>query len=83
MNSKNKYAIGVDLGGTSIKLGIVSDNGKLVNKISVRTEAEKGPKKVIENIVSGINELTEKSKYKISRNWDRLPRCCYTRKRYS
>jgi len=61
-----KYAIGVDLGGTSIKLGIVSDNGKLVKKISARTEAEKGPKKVISNIVSGINELTEKSKYKIS-----------------
>jgi glucokinase len=66
MKNKNKYAIGVDLGGTSIKLGIVSNDGKLVNKISVRTEAEKGPKKVIENIVSGINELTEKSKYKIA-----------------
>jgi len=66
MTNKNKYAIGVDLGGTSIKLGIVSENGKLLNKHTVRTEAEKGPKKVIENIISGINELTEKSKYKIS-----------------
>jgi glucokinase len=66
MTNKNKYAIGVDLGGTSIKLGIVSDNGKLLKKHTVRTEAEKGPKKVIENIISGINELTEKSKYKIS-----------------
>jgi glucokinase len=66
MTNKNKYAIGVDLGGTSIKLGIVSDNGKLLKKHTVRTEAEKGPKKVIENIISGIKELTEKSKYKIS-----------------
>ena len=64
--NKNKYAIGVDLGGTSIKLGIVSDNGILLKKISVRTEAEKGPKTVIRNIVSGINELTANQKQKIS-----------------
>jgi len=66
MNKKQKYAIGVDLGGTSIKLGIVSDGGKLLKKISVRTEAEKGSKSVIKKIMAGINELTDKSKYEIS-----------------
>jgi len=65
MTNKIKYAIGVDLGGTTIKLGIVTNTGRLIKKISVRTEAEKGPKKVIENIISGINELNAKSKYKI------------------
>jgi len=65
MNKKQKYAIGVDLGGTSIKLGIVSQTGKLINKISVKTEAEKGPKKVVEKIVQGIHDLNEKSKHKI------------------
>ncbi len=65
MSQKDKYAIGVDLGGTSIKLGIVTNTGRLIKKISIRTEAEKGPKKVIDNIISGIKELTEKSKYKI------------------
>ncbi|HLG31949.1 MAG TPA: ROK family protein [Ignavibacteriaceae bacterium] len=52
-----KYAIGVDLGGTSIKLGIVTNSGRLIKKISLRTEAEKGPKKVLDNIKSGIGEL--------------------------
>lgn len=66
MTKDNKYAIGVDLGGSSIKLGIVSETGKLIKKISVKTEAEKGPKKVIDKIVQGINELTEKSKFKIT-----------------
>ena len=66
MTNNNKYAIGVDLGGTSIKLGIVTNTGKLLKKIAVRTEAEKGPKKVIGNIISGINELNDKSKYKIT-----------------
>lgn len=65
MIKKNKYAIGVDLGGTSIKLGIVTNTGRLIKKISVQTEAEKGPKRVIANIISGIIELTAKSKYKI------------------
>jgi glucokinase len=66
MKSKFKYAIGVDLGGSSIKLGIVTNTGKLIKKISMRTEAEKGPKKVTANVVSGINELIYKSKYKIT-----------------
>ncbi len=66
MIKKNKYAIGVDLGGTTIKLGIVTNNGKIINKISIRTEAEKGPKKVIANLISGINELTNNSKFKIT-----------------
>ena len=66
MTNKNKYAIGVDLGGTTIKLGIVTNTGRLIKKISVRTEPENGPKKVIGNIISGINELNAKSKYKIA-----------------
>jgi len=65
MTKKTKYAVGVDLGGTTIKLGIVTNTGRLIKKISVRTEAEKGPKKVIGNIISGINELNSKSKQKI------------------
>ena len=65
MTKNNKYAIGVDLGRTSIKMGIVTNTGRLIKKISVQTEAEKGPKKVIDNIISGIRELTAKSKYNI------------------
>jgi len=66
MNKKQKYAIGVDLGGTSIKLGIVSETGKLIEKISVKTEAEKGPEKVIEKITHSIRDLTQESKYNIN-----------------
>ncbi len=65
MNKISKYAVGVDLGGTSIKFGIVSDSGRIYQKTKLRTEADKGPKHVIENIKIGIRELTKKSKYKI------------------
>ena len=57
------YYIGIDLGGTSIKLGIVSDSGRIHKKTKLRTEAEKGPDKVIENIKVGIRELIKNSKY--------------------
>ena len=66
MTKKTKYAIGVDLGGTNIKLGIVTSTGRILKKISIRTEAEKGPRKVIDNIIAGINELTAVSKSRIS-----------------
>lgn len=65
MGKTEKYAIGVDLGGTNIKIGIVSDKGKLIKKTSLKTEAESGPKKVISNIQKGIEELLNKNKYKI------------------
>ena len=65
MVKSEKYAIGVDLGGTNIKIGIVTDKGKLLKKTSIKTEAEGGPKKVISNIIKGISEILSKNKYKI------------------
>lgn len=62
MNKKEKYAVGVDLGGTNIKLGIVSENGTIKRKTSIKSEAEKGPKTVIENIILGIHDISKKSK---------------------
>jgi len=60
-----KYAVGVDLGGTNIKIGIVSEKGNLVKHISIKTDADAGPKKVIANIIKGVELILEKNKYKI------------------
>lgn len=49
-----KYAVGVDLGGTTIKIGIVSQSGKIIKKLAVDTEAREGSRKVICNIKAGI-----------------------------
>ena len=62
---KNKYAIGVDIGGTNIKLGIISDAGKIVKKGMVETRAEGGPDIVISQIKKGITELLLKNDKKI------------------
>ncbi len=50
-------AIGVDLGGTRIKLGAVDDKGKLLHDCTIPTEAEHGPRRIVENIAKGIQSI--------------------------
>lgn len=65
MAKNEKYAVGVDLGGTSIKLGIVSNSGKIVKKHSLETKADEGPDAVISQMKKGIHEILKKNKLKI------------------
>ncbi len=48
------YAVGVDLGGTSIKVGLVTKKGKIIRKKELKSYAEKGPETVIKQIKKGI-----------------------------
>ncbi|MFN3135331.1 MAG: ROK family protein [Candidatus Kryptonium sp.] len=54
-----KFAIGVDLGGTFIKAGIVDETGNIVLENSIPTEAEKGPSHVIEQISKIAKKLAQ------------------------
>ena len=47
-----KYYVGIDLGGTFIKGGIVDDLGNIILSQKVPTESGNGPQKVIENIAN-------------------------------
>lgn len=55
MNSKQ--AIGVDVGGTTIKYGVVDLEGKISNAGRVPTRAEEGPAEVLRGVAQAINEL--------------------------
>ncbi|MGE5496640.1 MAG: ROK family protein [Syntrophothermus sp.] len=57
MPKNKKYVIGVDLGGTSIKVGVVTKEGKLVDKGFVDTLASEGPKTVVKQIIKGIDQV--------------------------
>ena len=65
-DKKNKFAIGIDIGGTNIKLGIISDSGKIVKKALVETRGEGGPGVVVSQIKKGISELLLKNDKKIA-----------------
>lgn len=59
---KLKYAVGVDLGGTKIKLGIVTPKGRIVKKLSLPTLADQGVEKSINQIKKGIRSLLKSEK---------------------
>ncbi|GBD88155.1 glucokinase [bacterium BMS3Abin03] len=65
MKDKKKYAVGVDLGGTNIKIGLVSPGGNISKRLSINTEAEEGPLKVIENIKNGIHAILSKAEIEV------------------
>ena len=47
-----KKYIGIDLGGTFIKGGIVTENGEIILQDKVPTESDKGAKQVLQNIAT-------------------------------
>ncbi len=55
-----KYYIGIDLGGTFIKGGIITKKGEMIAKGEVPTETEKGADGVVANICKLADSLIEK-----------------------
>jgi len=52
----NKVYVGIDLGGTFIKVGCFDSKLKLLSKVSAPTEAEKDARTVIENIAKAAEK---------------------------
>lgn len=57
-----KVAIGVDLGGTNIRAGIVDKDGNIVKKIESSTLVNNGKDVVIERLIEGIKGLQDEVK---------------------
>jgi len=56
---QQRYAMGVDLGGTKILAAVVDQDGNVVGRGKKSTQAEKGPDVVIERIGKAMNEALE------------------------
>jgi glucokinase len=59
-----KIAVGVDLGGTAIKAGLVNPQGKILRDTTIPAEANQGPTHVIEQIIKSVHQLIDGSSYK-------------------
>ena len=55
-----EYSIGVDLGGTNLRAAAISKEGKILEKVSVDTNAAGGREAVINDIVQSISGLRAK-----------------------
>jgi glucokinase len=58
-----KITVGVDLGGTAIKAGLVDPQGKILRDTTVPAEADQGPTHVIEQIAKSVHQLIDSSSY--------------------
>jgi glucokinase len=54
------FAIGVDLGGTNLRIAAVDSNGKVLEKITLGTEVTRGRDRVISEMCTAIQELAAK-----------------------
>ncbi|KKI93282.1 glucose kinase [Bacillus sp. SA1-12] len=57
------YTIGIDLGGTNLRIGLFNEQGEIIEEYSRPTEAEKGPEFAINNMAEVIGQL--KANYEI------------------
>ncbi len=53
----NKYIIGLDVGGTKIAAGAVDSHGKVVKRITLPTEARRGKKIILKNILAAASKV--------------------------
>lgn len=57
------YFVGVDIGGTNVKVGLFDDQINLVDKDSVPTNADMGPEFVVEQIGKTARDLIAKANF--------------------
>ena len=56
-----KYAFGVDVGGTTCKIGFFETDGKLIDKWEIKTNKENGGASILPDVAQAIEgKLTEK-----------------------
>src|SRR4051812_33687937 len=55
------YFLGIDLGGTNIKAGVVDDLGNPLSFVHIATEAERGPDVGLDNLVESARRALEAS----------------------
>lgn len=54
-----KIVAGIDLGGTNIVAGIFDESGEMIASKQCETQADLGPIRVVENMVSSVKELVK------------------------
>jgi glucokinase len=58
----NKFSIGVDLGGTNLRIAAVDEQGTLVEKVDARHQVSLGRDRVIGDMCDAIERMSDKYK---------------------
>jgi glucokinase len=62
------FCLGIDLGGTNIKSGVVDDAGHALSSVSLETHAELGPEAGLDNLVAAADLAVRES----GLGWDQI-----------
>jgi glucokinase len=62
----SSYAIGVDLGGTNLRIAAVNESGKLLAKIELATKVKQGREHVVDELCCATKALIQEMKGKAS-----------------
>ena len=54
-----KYCFGVDIGGTTVKLGLFTTDGEIVDKWEIKTRTENQGEAVLPDIAEALKEKLE------------------------
>ena len=57
-----EYIVGIDIGGTNIKIGLLKNNREIINYFSFQTESERGVEYILKNISLKISEIIGSAK---------------------
>ena len=52
-----KMYVSLDIGGTAIKYGLISDSAEIIFKGSTKTEAEKGGPEILKKVIGIVEDL--------------------------
>ena len=58
-----RYGFGIDVGGTTIKLAFLDENGTMKDKWEIPTRTEEGGKNVLPDIAASVREYMERENY--------------------
>lgn len=56
-----KYGFGVDVGGTTVKIGLFEENGTITDRCEIPTRTENGGEKILPDIAAAIQAMLEKN----------------------
>ncbi len=60
------YNIGIDLGGTNIKVGVVDENYNIIGRSNIKTNLPRPAEEIVDSIVEGVKLACEAAKISVS-----------------
>ena len=57
-----KYCFGVDIGGTSVKIGLFCEDGRVIDKWEIKTRTEKEGVNILPDIAASLKKKMEEKK---------------------